>query len=121
MLYLTLLTITLVMSQPLIVQGQQRTLTRQRPMFLSGKVILDDGQIPGQQVRVELVCQGTVVRQEYTSNNGTFSIELNRGTQDTLQAIDASISASTYLPLGGGIGADLGGGASLSNLSACEL
>jgi tetratricopeptide (TPR) repeat protein len=121
MLYLTLLTITLVMSQPLIVQGQQRTPTRQGPMFLSGQVILDDGQIPGQQVRVELVCLGTVVRQEYTPNNGTFSIEVNRGTQDTLLATDASISASTYSPLGGGIGADPGGGAGLSNLSACEL
>jgi len=119
MLYLTLLTIILVMSQPLIVQGQQRTPMRQGPMFLSGKVILDDGQIPGQQVRVELVCQGTVVRQEYTPNNGTFSIEVNR--QDTLQALDASISSLTYSPLGGGIGADPGGGASLSNLSACEL
>ena len=119
MLYLTLLTIILVMSQPLIVQGQQRTPMRQGPMFLSGKVILDDGQIPGQQVRVELVCQGTVVRQEYTPNNGTFSIEVNR--QDTLQAMDASISSLTYSPLGGGIGADPGGGASLSHLSACEL
>lgn len=121
MLYFTLLTITLVMSQPLIVQGQQRTPTRQGPMFLSGKVILDDGQIPGQQVRVELVCQGTVVRQEYTLNNGAFSIDVNRGRQDTLQAMDASISASTYSLLGGGIGADPGGGASLSHLSACEL
>ena len=104
---------------------------RQRPLFLSGKVIMDDGRDPGQQVRVELVCQGTVMRQEYASSNGTFSMELNRGAGDTLQPLDASISSTGYANPGGGFDAGLGGNAGLSaeslgqgrsqNLSSCEI
>ncbi len=101
-------------------------------MFLSGKVILDDGRKPDRPVRVALVCQGTVMKQEYTSSNGTFSLELNRGGgQDSQQPIDASISGSTYGNQGGGFSAGLGGNLSLGqgnpgqgrsqNLSSCEL
>ena len=93
---------------------------------------MDDGREPGQQVRIELICQGTVRRQEYTSSSGTFSMELNRGEQDSLQPIDASISGSQYGgSLGGGFDAGLGGNSSLSaeslgqgrsqNLSSCEI
>ena len=83
-------------------QGQQtqqpsQRRDRQRPLFLSGKVILDDGREPGQPVRVELICQGTVMRQEYASSSGAFSLELNRGGgQNSLQPIDASVSGSGY-------------------------
>ncbi len=76
---------------------------RQRPMYLSGQVLLDDGQVPEERVTIELVCQGTVVRQEYTSNSGTFSVEISRGgsTKDKLQPVDASASASSYSPADG--------------------
>ena len=111
-------------------QPTQRS-TRQRPLFLSGKVVLGDGREPGEQVRVELICQGTVMRQEYASSNGTFSMELNRGGQDSLQPLDASISATGYSNLGGGFDAGLGGNTGLNqgnvgqgrsqNLSSCEI
>ncbi len=104
---------------------------RKRPLFLSGKVIMDDGRKPGQQVRVELICQGTVMRQEYAASNGTFSMELNRGTQDTLQPLDASVSSTGYANVGGGFDAGLGGNTGLNqdslgqgrsqNLSSCEV
>ena len=103
-----------------------------RPIFLSGQVLLDDGSKPNEQVTVNLVCQGTVVRQVYASSGGTFSFQLNtgRGSMDSLQPIDASISSSQYGgPLSSGSGATSGPfGDSLSltrtdslNLSACEL
>jgi len=90
-----------------------------------------DGREPGEQVRVELICQGTVRRQEYASSNGTFSMELNQGSQGTLQPLDASISSTGYASLGGGFDAGLGGSTGLSqgisgqgrsqNLSSCEV
>ncbi len=106
---------------------------RQRPLFLSGKVILDDGREPDRPVRVELICQGTVMRQEYASSSGTFSLELNRGGgQNSLQPIGASVSGSGYGGnLGGGFSAGLGGNLGLNqgdfgdgrsqNLSSCEV
>ena len=112
-------------------QTQPQRSNRQRPLFLAGKVIMDDGREPGQQVRVELVCQGTVMRQEYASSNGTFSMELNQGAHDTLQPLDASVSSTGYANLGGGFDAGLGGNLGLNsdslgqgrsqNLSSCEI
>lgn len=112
-------------------QSGQRSQQRQRPLFLSGKVVLGDGQEPGEQVRVELICNGTVMAQEYSSSNGAFSMELNQlSRQNALQPIDASISTTGYNP-GGGFDAGLGGNSNLDsnsfgagrsqNLSSCEI
>ena len=118
--------------------GRSQTQSRrnpqfQRPIFLSGQVMLDDGSAPTEQVTVELVCQGAVVRQVYTSSSGSFSFQLNtgRGPQDAFQPIDASISSSQYggpfsNNLGGATSGPFGGVMSLArsdslNLSACEL
>ena len=118
--------------------GRSRSSSRrsqqfQRPIFLSGEVILDDGSVPSEQVTVNLVCQGTVIRQVHTSSSGSFSFQLNPGrtSQDSIQPIDASISSSQYGgPLSGSMGGStsgpFGNTASLIrtdsvNLSACEL
>ena len=59
-------------------------------MFLSGEVVLDDGQITEEQVRVELVCRGgRVLGQDYTSGDGTFSIDIKSNTQD--DSLDLSL------------------------------
>ena len=105
----------------------------QRPIFLSGEVILDDGSAPRGPVTVNLVCQGTVIRQVHTSSSGSFSFQLNpgRNSQDAHQPIDASISSGQYGgPLSGSMSGatsgPFGNTSSLSrtdsvNLSACEL
>jgi predicted TPR repeat methyltransferase len=111
--------------------GQQSTGSqqdRQRPMFLSGRVLLDDGQEPGSKTKVELICQGSVVRQEYTSGSGTFSMELVGGTQASSQIADATVASSDYSQSLGGGGA-LGGTSSIGgfssgrslDLSSCQL
>ncbi len=111
--------------------GQQSSGTqaeRQRPMFLSGRVLLDDGQPPGSRTKVELICQGSVVRQEYTSHSGTFSMEI-AGGQPGARPMDASVPSSGYSQLGGGGSATFGStgiGGGLADtrsmdLSNCEL
>jgi len=105
---------------------------RQRPMFLSGRVLLDDGQVPGTRTKVELICQGSVVRQEYTSHSGSFSIEIAGGSQQGTRPMDASVSSASSSQLGGAFGASplgsssFGGGGGLAStrsidLSNCEL
>jgi Flp pilus assembly protein TadD len=105
----------------------------QRPIFISGQVVLDDGSAPNEQVAVDLVCQGAALRQVHTSGGGIFSFQLStgRGSQDALQPIDASVSSSQYgdpfsSSLGGANSGPFGSDMSLArtdslNLSACEL
>ena len=106
---------------------------RQRPMFLSGRVLLDDGQPPESGTTVDLMCRGSMVQQDYTSHTGTFSMEIAGGQQGGTRPMDASISSSSYSQLGGGFGSSPFGSGSSSgssggsassrsiNLSTCEL
>jgi len=110
-------------------QSSSSQADRQRPMFLTGKVLLDNGEVPGPRTKVELICQGSVVRQEYTSQSGNFSIEIGGGQGGT-RTMDASVASSDYSTLGSG-GSDvfggsagIGGGLSSTrsvDLSSCEL
>src|SRR5689334_2644890 len=54
-----------------------------RPIFLSGKVVLDRGMAITQPIPVEPVCNGTIRRKGYTDTKGNFSIML--GDNNTLQ------------------------------------
>lgn len=49
-----------------------------RPIFLQGKVILDDGTVPPEPVVIERVCNGTPRPEGYTDSKGRFSFELGR-------------------------------------------
>jgi tetratricopeptide (TPR) repeat protein len=54
----------------------------QRPVFLSGKVITDDGTPPPEPVQIERLCNGGTPQIEgYTDSKGQFSIELGRNSR----------------------------------------
>ena len=106
-----------------------------RPIFLSGKVMLDDGTPPPEPVVIELVCSGNPRPQGYTSVKGSFSIQLGQNN-DPVQ--DASYSGnqgrfgdpSTSPGMGpgggpGGPGGGFPGGGGLGSesrlLMGCEL
>jgi len=109
-------------------QSSSSQTDRQRPMFLTGKVLLDDGQEPGSRTKIELICQGSVVRQEYTTQSGNFSMEIGAGQRGN-RAMDASVASSDYSALGSGgssvFGSSgIGGGLASTrsvDLSSCEL
>src|ERR1700730_637518 len=63
---------------------------QQRPIFLSGKVMLDDGTPPPDSVTIERVCNGNPRAQAYTDSKGRFSFQLGQ-TQGIMQ--DASVSS----------------------------
>jgi Flp pilus assembly protein TadD len=109
-------------------QQQKEPLQRQRPVFLSGKVMLEDGTPPGEPAIVERVCHGQAHPEGYTDSKGNFSFEL--GGDQTLAMTDASVSGAGISgpggfgnndPFGGGIGDTGGGGLGQVNLSGCEL
>lgn len=105
---------------------------RQRPLYLQGKVVTDDGMVPSEQVLVDLVCGGSVYRQSYTSASGSFSFEVGTSRQIYLGApMNASVSTPPSNLFGGNsrrISAkeqNFGSGNPLSfdslNLATCQL
>ena len=65
---------------------------------LSGRVTLDDGKVPPQQVYVESVCDGYVRKEALTDPKGGFSFTLGKGSGDNI--MNAENKAT-----GGGTGA----------------
>lgn len=82
-------------TRPPVVQPQPQDRQQQqfpefvRPIFLSGKVVVDDGMPPPEPATMELVCNGTPRPQGYTDSKGRFSFEVGRN--QNLFA-DASVS-----------------------------
>jgi tetratricopeptide (TPR) repeat protein len=50
------------------------------PLFITGKVTLQDGSSPPQPALIERVCSGRPHPEGYTDSHGTFSIRLGQGT-----------------------------------------
>lgn len=61
-----------------------------RPIYLTGKVVLAQGEALGEPVPIQRVCGTTVRREGYTDTHGNFSIILGDGSTNTFQ--DASES-----------------------------
>jgi len=89
------------------------TQTFQRPIFIMGKVIMEDGSPLPQRVAIRRTCQGTATRREtYTDSHGTFSFQIG-GIQAMQFSADASDSnagmnpnqAANGDPLSQGVGA----------------
>ena len=67
-------------------QGTMQDL--QRPIFLNGKVLVEDGTPPPESVLIERVCNGVARPQGYTDSKGRFSFQLG---QDNMMFADASV------------------------------
>ncbi len=78
-------------------QRQQSPFPESRPIFLSGKVMMDDGTPPPESVVIERVCNGTPRPEAYTDSKGRFSFQLG---QNTSVMADASVGGISD-PMGG--------------------
>jgi len=94
-----------------------------RPIFLSGKVILEDGTPPPDSVTIERVCNGVVRPEAYTDSKGRFSFQLGQANLFADASIGSNDSMSGFDSQSGGGGAfDLGGGGiSERDLMGCEI
>lgn len=104
-----------------------------RPIFISGKVMMDDGTPPPETVVIERICSGNSPRPEgYTDSKGHFSFELGRNQS---MMADASYGSGADDPFGNAGGAPgrsssgnrmpgmAGGGSQVTerDLMGCEL
>jgi tetratricopeptide (TPR) repeat protein len=71
-------------------QQQQQPYEMPRPIFLSGKVVLDDGTPPPESVVIERVCGGNPRPEAWTDSKGHFSFQLG---QNTAMMADASVGS----------------------------
>jgi tetratricopeptide (TPR) repeat protein len=80
-------------------QQQQQQVQMPQPIFVSGRVLFDDGAAPTEPVVIETICGATARAEGYTDTKGYFSFELGRRS-GMLQ--DASESSGAF----GGFGND---------------
>jgi tetratricopeptide (TPR) repeat protein len=99
----------------------------QRPVFLSGKVMVDDGTPPPETVVIERVCNGVTRPEAYTDSKGHFSFQLGQNTGAVMA--DASVG-SGWDGMGGsgmmgssrsGMGGDVRDGFTERQLQGCEI
>ena len=111
-------------------QQQQQFPEMQRPIFLSGRVMMDDGQPPQESVLIERVCNGNPRPEGYTDSKGHFSFQLGQNSNILADASVASGNDSAFG--GGGLGGQqrsspmspMGGmsaGISERQLTSCDL
>jgi lipoprotein NlpI len=101
---------------------QQQQQQMQQPIFLSGRVMMEDGT-PAANVVIQRVCSGSAKGEGYTDNRGYFSIQL--GARNGAMIHDASEDLSGFgrtNPFGnsGGSSTMMSGGMD-TRLFDCEL
>lgn len=77
----------------------------QYPLYISGKVVLEDGTPVPYGVKVELLSSGQVKRQEFTRSDGSFTFDLSSPSHGMVS--DASFSGADDVfssPTSGGAG-----------------
>jgi tetratricopeptide (TPR) repeat protein len=96
-----------------------------RSIYVSGKVLMDDGTPPPEQVVVERVCNGAPRPEGYTDSKGRFSFALG---QNTAMMPDASMGSMSEPGMGNnrGMGGGMGPmgnsrGVSERDLMGCEV
>jgi tetratricopeptide (TPR) repeat protein len=92
----------------------------QRPIFISGKVVLSDGTPLPERVKIERVCNSMPHVETYTDRKGRFSFEVGRSLE--MQDASSSNSPADGIPgmRGNAPGSQFGGGPERS-LWGCEL
>ena len=76
-------------------------------LFLTGKVLLDDGNAPLEPALLELVCQGSVRLQEHSTVDGSFTLRVGGNAQGGLG--DASMGSPGGATQSGRTGQQSGG------------
>lgn len=98
----------------------------QRPIYISGKVMLDDGTPPPDPVMIERVCNGTPRPEAYTDFKGHFSFQLGQNMNVMPDAsfgsgMDSGPGNSGSFSSVPGMGGRPSGGVTERDLMNCEL
>lgn len=90
-----------------------------RPIYLSGKVALDDGTAPPQLVRLEKLCGSSIKPQGYTNSKGNFSFQVDADSSIFADASDSSFGGFPGQQRSNS--GSLGSFGGEKNLSGCEI
>jgi tetratricopeptide (TPR) repeat protein len=98
----------------------------QRPIFLSGKVVMEDGTPPPDSVVIERVCNGVARPEAYTDSKGRFSFQLGQNMgmmQDaSVSSADSGFPGQTMGGMPGGMSrGGMNRGVTERELMGCEL
>jgi tetratricopeptide (TPR) repeat protein len=104
------------------------TANNSRPIYVSGKVVLDDGSPVPQNVTIQRLCSGMSRTVAYTDSKGRFSFQWGQNATVMAEASDSGFGMKNSASNGGFGGAQsAGGGSSLAtdpyanSLNNCEL
>jgi tetratricopeptide (TPR) repeat protein len=89
-----------------------------QPIYVSGRVVLEDGSAPPEPATIETVCNGSPHGEGYTDGKGYFSIEL--GGRNNAMIQDASEFGSFH-SAAGGMSSNSLGGTSMSGLGGSTM
>ena len=97
----------------------------QRPIFITGTVILSDGLPLTERAKIERVCNGSPRLETYTDKKGRFSFEVGRSLEMQDASSGSAINGGAGSPFGGarntsGASSRMGGSAE-RELWGCEL
>lgn len=99
-----------------------------RPIYLTGRVMMDDGSELPRNINIERVCTGQPHVEGHTDSRGYFNIQLGASNVDALQDASSSVFDDFGRPGAGNAGAldntggfGNGGGISPRDLASCEL
>lgn len=62
-----------------------------RPIFLSGRVVMDDGSKPSSNITIKRVCNGSPRTEAHTDSKGNFSFQLGANPMSMMDASDSSM------------------------------
>jgi tetratricopeptide (TPR) repeat protein len=94
----------------------------QQPIFVSGRVMMEDGAPFSEAAVIQTVCNGTPRSEGYTDSKGYFSLELGSNRGVIQDASEYSSSATNMGALTGGSSSQMGGmGGSDRKYMGCDL
>ena len=85
-------------------QPTQQPQQMPQPIFVSGRVLLEDGTPPTESVVMERVCNGQARSEGYTDSKGYFSFELGRQNNGMLRDASENAADDPFGSPGGGFG-----------------
>ena len=102
-------------TNPIPNDQSQQTTDIAKPIYISGKVTLDDGTPPPDLVRIEKICGATPRPQGYTDSKGRFNFQLDGNIGVLAEASDSSFGRQSQM------GGNMVGRNGERNLSGCDL
>lgn len=110
------------------VQANPRGSDTSRPIYISGKVVVEDGSAVSQNVAIERVCSGISKTVAYTDSNGRFNFQWGDRDMILTDASDAGSGSARSSSSGGFGSSQSAGGANAlavdpfgSRMMNCEL